>query len=432
MGEGLECERIRQQLIDDTGFSRFGLHGLDGVAPDGACRGTAQTAGCSVVCLKTLSVIMHFLSPPLKMKKLRFLTLLCVIVWSGPLLAMSVAFINPGKSDEVYWLTSARAMEAAARSLNVQLEVYFAERDHPRQIAFARQLAARPAAQRPDYVIVSNDFGMGQEILRILDGAGIKTFFAFSAINDERERALVGSPREKFKSWLGSLEPKAEEAGYLTARTLIETGRKAKVQGRDGKLHMVAIAGDRSTPSSILRNEGMRRAVAEARDVVLDQEVYADWNREKSAEKSEVLFERYPQARLVWGGNDLIAFGAMQSWEKRGGKPGKDAFFSGVNTSKEAMDAIESGRLTALAGGHFIAGAWALVMLYDYHHQHDFAPEGLEMTQPMFMLFSPADAARFQARFGEMKFDTVDFRRFSKALNPKLKHYDFNFRQLMK
>jgi hypothetical protein len=30
-----------------------------------------------------------------------------------------------------------------------------------------------------------------------------------------------------------------------------------------------------------------------------------------------------------------------------------------------------------------------------------------------------------------LRFDSVDFRRFSKALNPRLKRYDFNFRQLL-
>ena len=364
--------------------------------------------------------------------RLRIFTVLFLFSWNDHLGAMTVAFLNPGKSDEVYWLTAVRAMEAATRSLNLQLEVFYAERDHPRQIAFARQLAERPQAQRPDYVIMSNDFGIGQELLRILDGAGIKTFFAFSSIDDEREQALIGGPREKYKGWLGSLEPQADDAGYLTATTLIATARKARVQAPDGRLHMLAIAGDRSTPSSILRNEGMRRAVAEAHDVVLDQEIYAAWNRDKAAEQSAVLFERYPQARLVWAGNDLMAFGAMQSWERRGGRPGTDAFFSGVNTSKEAMEAIESGRLAALAGGHFMAGAWAVVMLYDYDHRHDFVDEGLNLKQPMFMLFTPADAARFQTRFGDLNFDGVDFRRFSKVLDPKLKHYDFNFRQLMK
>lgn len=162
------------------------------------------------------------------------------------------------------------------------------------------------------------------------------------------------------------------------------------------------------------------------------QQVYAAWNRERSAEQSDWLYQRYPQARLVWAGNDLMAFGAMDSWRKKGGVPGKDALFSGINTSAEAMHSLRDGHLSALSGGHFIAGAWALVMLYDYQHGIDFASEGLELDRSMFTLFDAAAAERFLRYYGELDFARVDFRRYSKALNPKLKRYDFSFRQLLK
>ena len=68
----------------------------------------------------------------------------------------------------------------------------------------------------------------------------------------------------------------------------------------------------------------MRRAVNEAGDVVLDQEVYGAWSREKAAEQSEWLFQRHPLARLIWAGNDLMAFGAMDAAESLGLKPGRD------------------------------------------------------------------------------------------------------------
>jgi hypothetical protein len=31
--------------------------------------------------------------------------------------AQTVAFINPGKSDEIYWITATQSMQAAAKSL---------------------------------------------------------------------------------------------------------------------------------------------------------------------------------------------------------------------------------------------------------------------------------------------------------------------------
>ena len=342
----------------------------------------------------------------------------------------SVVFINPGKSDEVYWATAARAMHAAARDLDMRLEVKYAERDHLRTIDFARELAQLPPASRPDYAVITNDNGVGPELLCLLDGTGIKVFLAYSSI-PAVERVAFGGPRERYKGWLGSLEPRAQDAGYLTAKALIEQGRKAGARAPDGKLHMLAIAGDRNTPSSVDRNSGMLTAVAEAPDVTLLQTVYAGWTREKAAEQAEWLFGRYPAARLVWAGNDLMAFGAMQSWEKRGGTAGKDAWFSGINTSKEAMDAVTGGRLAALAGGHFITGAWAMVLIHDHAKGRDFADEGLELDRPMFTLFDTASARRFMTLYGE-DFARIDFRRYSKALNPGLKRYDFDFGQLLR
>ena len=354
---------------------------------------------------------------------------LAFLLWPAVVRAQSVAFINPGKSDEIYWVTASQGMEAAARSLGMNFEVQYAQREPLKTLEIARELAARPAGKRPEYVVITDDYAVADQLLRIVEPAGVKTFLAYSSIPAD-QRGGTGSPRGKYKGWLGSLEPRAEDAGYLTARALIERGKREKAFAPDGKLHMLAIAGDRSTPSSINRNQGMRRAVAEAPVVVLEQEVYAAWNRELAAQHADSLYRRYPDVKLIWAGNDLMAFGAMTAWEKRGGKPGVDAWFSGINTSTEALEAIKSGRLTSLAGGHFITGAWSLVMIYDYHHGRDFADEGLELRRPMFAEFTPQLADRYIERFGS-GFDGVDFSRYSKVRNPKLKRYNFGFAQLL-
>src|SRR5437763_4691027 len=213
--------------------------------------------------------------------------------------AQSIAFINPGKSDEIYWLTATQGMQAAAHSLGMAFEVQYAQREHLKTLEIAREMVARPAGKRPEYIVITNDYAVGGELLKIIDGAGVKSFLSYSSIPAD-QRADIGAPRAKYKGWLGSLEPRAEDAGYLTARALIERGRQEKAFAPDGKLHMLAIAGDRSTPSSINRNQGMRRAVAEDGKVVLEQEVYAAWTREKAAEQAEWLYQRYPGVKLVW------------------------------------------------------------------------------------------------------------------------------------
>jgi ABC-type sugar transport system substrate-binding protein len=364
------------------------------------------------------------------MPRLSHAVILAAALWGMGAAAQTVAFINPGKSDEVYWVTAARGMQAAAEDLGMRLEVRFTERDHTRAIEVARELAARPPQSRPQYAVITNDNATGAGQLKVLDAAGIRVVFAYSTIAPA-ERAELGGPRDKYRNWLGSIEPRAEDAGYLTARALIEAGRRARAHGPDGKLHLVALAGDRTTPSSILRNNGMQQAVAEAHDVVLDQVVYAGWARSKAEEQAEWLYRRHPEARLVWAGNDLMAFGAMAALEKQGGRPGAGHWFSGVNTSTEAMEALRAGRLAALAGGHFICGAWALVLIHDHARGRDFASEALEFSRTMFTLFDPQSAGRFVERYAG-GFSSIDFRRYSKAANPKLGRYDFDFGQFLR
>jgi ABC-type sugar transport system substrate-binding protein len=345
--------------------------------------------------------------------------------------AQSVVFINPGRGNEAYWRTASEAMAAAAASLRMSLEVRYAERNPLQAISIARELAARPKAGRPRFVVFVNESSVAPEILRTLEAAQIDSFMAFNGVQASAH-AQLGRPRETFKHWLGSLEPQAEEAGYLTAKALIEVARASRMaQASDGKLQMLAIAGDRSTSSSIERNAGMRRAVAEAGDVELQQEVFGEWRRERAAEQMRVLMQRYPQARTVWAGNDEMALGAMEAWRAAGGRPGRDGFFSAINTSAAALTAIRTGELAALAGGHFMAGAWAMVMLYDYAHDRDFEPEGLELQRSMFVMFDPLLADRFEQRFSAAR-KPLDFRKHSKALNPKLGRYSFEIEKLLR
>lgn len=341
------------------------------------------------------------------------------------LAATTISFINPGKADEPYWVGASQAMQAAARSLDLQLEVLYAERDPARALQLGREIAAR--TQRPDYVVLVNEKGTLVENASVLGAAGIKTFAAFSGLlPQERER---WAPRKGLPLLLGSLEPHAQDAGYLTARALIQQALATR-QGK-GKLQMLALGGDRSTPVSIQRNEGLRRALAEQSEVELVQQAFADWRRDLAAETMAGLIARHPQARLLWTGSDLMAFGAMEAIEAAGQSPVRDWHISSINTSKAAMQAVVDGRLKALAGGHFLAGAWALVMLYDYEHGRDFADEGLMLEWPMFMLFDKAAAQRMLARFGD-EMPALDFRPYSKTLNPRLKQYRFDIEGLLK
>lgn len=345
---------------------------------------------------------------------------LLLLLIALPAQAARVAFISPGHADEQYWAGAAQAMQQAADDLGLQLEIYHAERDPLRQISLVRELTG---PRRPDYLLVAADKGTLVEQLRAADAAGIPTLAVYNSVQ-QSERAALGRPRQKLPHWLGSLIPQAEDAGYLSARALIEEGLRKGLVDPQGRLQMIALYGDRSTDSSIRRNQGLQQALQEYPQVQLRQAVSADWRRDKAQLQAQHLLRRYPQATLVWSGSDQLAFGAMQAAVAEQRVPGKDLLFSAINTSDEAMGAVLDGRLSALAGGHFMAGAWALVMLHDYDHGKDFAAdEGTELERAMFSLFDPALARRYLRESGR----DIDFRRFSKVHNPTLAQYNFGF-----
>ena len=151
--------------------------------------------------------------------------LACALLFPLSGWCLSVTFINPGKSNEAYWVTVSQAMQAAAFKLGIALEVTYLEHDHAKALEVARDIAKRPQARRPDYVLLDNEGGYGPACLRILDGAGIPVLMVFNGISDLSQRKLSGAPRERYKLWLGTLEPRADDAGYATAKALIRKAR---------------------------------------------------------------------------------------------------------------------------------------------------------------------------------------------------------------
>src|SRR5215472_7984179 len=90
---------------------------------------------------------------------------LTVLLCGSVARAQSVAFINPGKSDEIYWVTAAQGMQAAAHSLGMTFEVQYAQRERLKTLEIAREMVARPAGKRPEYIVVTDDYSVADPAL---------------------------------------------------------------------------------------------------------------------------------------------------------------------------------------------------------------------------------------------------------------------------
>ena len=346
--------------------------------------------------------------------------------YSAVVQATSVAFLNPGKSTEIYWHTYSQFMQAAADDLGMSLDIRYSERNPELLLEQARELLQ--GSQRPDYLIFVNERSAGPEILRLSKDSGVKLFAVGSTLTADQQD-LIGESRGKYSNWIGSLVPDDEQAGYIMASRLIEQ-EKARSAGR--ALTMLAFSGVKHTPAAYFREEGLHRALAEHPDVTLLQLVNSEWNRQRAYEQAQLLLARYPDVSMVWAANDEMAFGAMQAAQEKGKTPGKDLLFSGLNSSEAVLQALLDGHISVLVGGHFTSGGWALVMLHDYAAGYDFAERGGKDRQdPLFMEMNKDQAAALLKRMQGSKGYSMDFGAFSAAKNPKMTDYHFSLQPLL-
>jgi ABC-type sugar transport system substrate-binding protein len=338
-----------------------------------------------------------------------------------------VTFINPGISDPDdptggFWTSVTAFMQAAARQLNIDLEVIYSERDHIRMQRQAREVAARPVL--PDYLIVVNEKQAADEMIKAAESSGLKVFVICNTLSEDQMKQM-GGPREKYPHWIGSLIPDSEYAGYQIAKRIIERAMPAGV-AKDGRLHLFAISGDLATQTALLRLDGMRQAVSEYPKVELQQVFNGEWRRDIAYRQTKIALARYPRTSAIWAANDPIAIGAIEGAMAAGRRPGRDIFIGGLNWDAPALAKIQNGTLQVSVGGHFMTGGWALILLYDYHHGRDFIEEGAQLQRPIFGVLDRSNIDLFLARFGDRNWNKVEFARWSKVLNPQLKAYNFS------
>ncbi|AXO88075.1 LacI family transcriptional regulator [Pseudomonas parafulva] len=319
--------------------------------------------------------------------------------------AASVVFLNPGLSDETFWVSYTRFMQAAADNLGMQLQVQYGERQAERQLAQVRALLRSP--HKPDYLMLVNEQYAAPEVMRLARGSGIKLVLVNNGLTRSQADAVKAQPGS-YAPLLGALITNDEQAGYQMLRDLV-----ASLPATSGPIELLAFSGISTTPASQLREQGMRRALADFPQVRLRQVVSGGWSRQRAFEQAQILVQRYPKVRLVWSANDEMAFGAMQAFEAAGRVPGRDVLFSAINSSPEALRARIDGRLSALVGGHFSLGGWAMVMLHDDALGLPLDRDGHTVrTLPVLQPIDPAKARRWLALQERADYG-IDFRRYS-------------------
>lgn len=363
--------------------------------------------------------------------QLRLLSALLLLLFSGSCSALSITFINPGKSDEVFWRMVSETMSAAAEDLQIDLEIKYAERNRLQMKQLGLETIAR--ATPPDYLILVNEEQAGAELLERANERSIKTLFLLNSLTG-KQRLLLGAPGEYLKFWLGAIEPDNFTAG---ARMLDQLVTCADKRGYSKPYNLLALIGDRTTPASLNRNAGMLSRLNRPDVLSLNRTLNASWNKEEAyrhtlhyldwAKRNEIT----PQ--LIWAANDPIAQGAAEALEVHQKTGQTDVCLVGLNWSTDGIRMVEEGTMVATDGGHFLAGAWSLLMLYDHHHQRlDFKHYPDSHVSFRMESLTADKLAGFKEHFADNNWRKVNFRRFSMYLNPEHKEYDFSLAALIR
>lgn len=328
-----------------------------------------------------------------------------------------VTFINPGGTSG-FWGDVSATMAAAADDLNVDLEILNADR---RTYGMETLLSQRlKQGNPPDYFILVNEYEVGARLLQQLEGTPSKVLFLLNKLSP-KQRVILDRRKVDLRRIIAAIDPDNETAGYEMAMSLFKQERLLHPEGAD--IHLLALTGDTQTPAGLFRSTGMQRAVADSPDVTLMHSIPVNWSEQVAYARTRAILKKR-KVDAVWAASDAVALGASRAAAEMGLAVGKDIFFAGLNWSKRGMDAVKRGEMTMSHGGHFFAGAWAIVLLRD----HFFRPYDSEIyvnvrfkMQPI----TPDNVALYLDRLGDGDWSKLDYRSFSKTLTGR-SNYDFS------
>jgi len=332
-----------------------------------------------------------------------------------------VVFLNPGEAKErgtgQHWQLVSQFMLIAAKTFDMQLEVLYAERDHLLMMRQADEVAHRIDA--PDYVVIVNEKMAALQMLRSLAHSPAKVMVIHNDLT-VRQRREAGNERQQIPNWIGTVTSNATRGAYRLMEYLCQ-----RLGGDDPRV--IGITGDPNTPVSLERAAGVDAYLSRVPHARTCQLVFSDWSYADSEQKTRVLLARYPDANLVWAANDSMTLGALSAVNERGAR----VLVGGVGALQGALDSVAKGGLQAMVGGDYFIGAWAMVLLYDYHHGRDFAMSGgARQTLDYLTIVHQGNVARFS----EAVFDrgnTLNFRQFSKVAGSLSGLYDFSLARLL-
>lgn len=337
-----------------------------------------------------------------------------------------IVLISIAHETDVFWTGIHGLAREAAKDLNADFKILFANRDHLRAIEFAHELAQ--STDKPDYVIVVGERLIASQSIPALCSAGIKVMVYGDLTSDEKE--LIGEPRQKHPLYLGKIAIDDYSAGYLSAELIITSCYEKNMHNDAGELFITAFEGVRKTSFSSERVRGLHDVLAKYPKVTLLQSIPTQWQYKDSFTILPRLLKRYDTQKIsgVWCANSELARGAAAALQNLGKKPGIDFVTSGTDWDPASVQAVSDGTLAGITGGHVAIISWIVTLMHDHHNGIDF-DSSVYLNRVTMMDKRYADI--FLQYFKDKDWSRIDYTKFSKATNKKRTTYDLSFKAIL-
>jgi ABC-type sugar transport system substrate-binding protein len=345
--------------------------------------------------------------------------LLAVLCFCAPAVAaeLKVAFLAPDPAGtNPFWARTIDVMQAAADDLGVTLEI-----DHSKSNTYSNRKDALALLKQtnPDYFLTGYYTGGTNAVLDYAERRKIRTFVFNSGV-DAKDKDGVGRPREQYRYWIGQMTPDGHKVGYELADLLIT---RAKEAGADRPVQVIGLGGMVDISSNDYRQNGLQERIETESDAELDRYVHAEWSERVARQSILQMVDPNSPSPVIWASGDPMALGAVKALHELDLEPGRDVLVGGIDWIPEAVEAVIDGEMEVTFGGHFMEGAWALILAHDHHHGHDFADDLQSAFHTPYTPITADNARAYRDKLGNADWSVIDFKQFSKVHNPDLEQY---------
>ncbi|WP_308162555.1 substrate-binding domain-containing protein [Bacillus sp. ISL-7] len=258
-----------------------------------------------------------------------------------------LGFVQVGKESS-WRAANSSSIKKAAQDFDIDLKFKNANQSIDNQIEAIRNFIK----ERVDVIAFSPVVQTGyEEVLREAKRAGIPVILTDREL-DFNDDSL----------WLTSIGSDFQEEGRRAARWLLGFTKGVKKD-----INIVELQGTQGSSPAVYRKRGFEELLKNNTNYHIIASQSADFTKEAGKRVMKEMLERYgDKIQVVYSHNDDMALGAIEAIEEAGKRPGKDILIISVDATKEAFNALFSGKLNLTVECNPLLGPELMKVILDY------------------------------------------------------------------